>query len=354
MEIVAPKDFIEFSTNIKSNEKEFKNTLSQKLNNLNIKIINLKSIPQLNYESEFTKTQLDKISTFFKMFNDINELIPELSEKLKNNYFSLQVNQSYILLNIETKIKNIPNFSFILYNKDNLSLTYNEALYDIINNILKDNEYLKNEIKEQKEEISKLKNEIKDIKNIINMNINNFKEISNNIIDSKILHNIQDVQLISNWIKPNKKIQFKLLFRASRDGDRISTFTSKVSGKCPTLIIIKSNCGNKFGGFTSEQWNMTGYYSYKSDPTSFIFSIDKRKKYNLQEQNCPHSICGDPQHFAFGGGHDLTIWDNFTTNDNSKNYKYNFSYSMGEKYELTDGQNSFFVKELEVFEIDFE
>ena len=76
MDIEALNAFIEFSTNIKSNEKEFKITLSQKLNNLNIKIIDLISLPQLNFESEFTKTQLEKISTFFKMFNDINELIP--------------------------------------------------------------------------------------------------------------------------------------------------------------------------------------------------------------------------------------------------------------------------------------
>ena len=349
MESESSKAFIEFSTKIKSNEKEFKITLSQKLNNLNIKIIKLNSLPQLNFENEFTKTQLDKISKFFKMFDDINDLIPELSEKIKNNNYSLVINELYIQLNIETKIKNIQNFSLVIYKKDNLSQNNNETLYGIINNILKDNEFLKNEIKEQKEEILKLKNEIKEIKYTINMNIVNFNEI-----DSKILTNTSDIQLISNWIKPNKKIKFKLLFRSSRDGDRISTFTSKVSGKYPTLIIIKSNYGFKFGGFTSEQWNMTGSYSYKSDPTSFIFSIDKKKKYNLKDEECIYSICGDPQHFAFGGGHDLTVWDNFTTNDNSKDYICNFSYSMEEKYELTDGKNNFFVKELEVFEIDFE
>ena len=50
----------------------------------------------------------------------------------------------------------------------------------------------------------------------------------------------------------------------------------------------------------------------------------------------------------------MTIWDNFTTNNNSKDYRYNASYSMDEKYELTGGKNSFYVKELEVYGIDFE
>ena len=99
---------------------------------------------------------------------------------------------------------------------------------------------------------------------------------------------------------------------------------------------------------------MTGSYTYISDSSAFIFSIDKRKKYNLKNSSCSCSICGDPNHFAFGGGHDLTIWDNFTTNNNSKDYGYNHSYSMDEKYELTGGKNSFYVKELEVYEIDFE
>ena len=147
-------------------------------------------------------------------------------------------------------------------------------------------------------------------------------------------------------------MKFNLLFRASQDGDKISTFTKKVSGKCPTLIIIKSNCGFKFGGYTSEKWNMTGSYTYISDSSAFIFSIDKRKKYNVK--NTIYSICGDPNHFAFGGGHDLTILDNFTTNNNSKDYRYDFSYSMDEKYELTGGNNCFYVKELEVYEIVFE
>ena len=46
----------------------------------------------------------------------------------------------------------------------------------------------------------------------------------------------------------------------------------------------------------------------------------------LIDKNVDSAICGDPNHFAFGGGHDLTIWDKCTTNTNSKDYSYNFSY----------------------------
>lgn len=264
----APLPFLEFSTNIKSNNKDFQITLSQKLNNLLIKITQLNSNNSLNFESEFTKSQLDKISKFFRMFDDIRDLIPEISDKFKNNEFSFIENQSYIQLKIEYKIKNLQNFSLFINNKENFTSVNDDSLYDLINHVIKENEYLK-------KEISKLKNEIKEIKN--KLYVVKTLEESNNIIDSKILTKIEDIKLISNWIKPNKKLKFNLLYRSSRDGDRVSTFASKVSGKSPTLIIIKSKCGYKFGGYTSEQWNMSGSYTYKSDPSSFIFSIDKKK-----------------------------------------------------------------------------
>ena len=278
--------FLDFSTIIKKNEKEFKFTLTQEFGKLIIKIDNLSSLPIINYENEFTKSQLDKISKYFRLFDDVSELIPELFQKIKDNDFSLIDNKTNIILSFESKIKVVNNYSLIINNKENKN---NESINEILNNVLKDNEYLKNEIKEQKEEILKLKNEIKEIKNITK--VNKVNELPNNMMDSKILTKNEDIQLISNWIKPNNKKTFNLLYRASKDGDRISTFTSKVSGKSPTLIIIKSTSGFKFGGYTAEQWDMTGSYNYKSDSNSFIFSIDKRKKYNLKNRS--YSICGD-------------------------------------------------------------
>ena len=42
-------------------------------------------------------------------------------------------------------------------------------------------------------------------------------------------------------------MKFNLLYQVSRDGDRISTFTKKVSKKCPTIILIKTTENYKFG-----------------------------------------------------------------------------------------------------------
>ena len=66
------------------------------------------------------------------------------------------------------------------------------------------------------------------------------------------------------------------------------------------------------------------------------------------------AICGDPNHFAFGAGHDLTIWDNCTSSDNSKDYRYNHTYDTTQNYELTGGSQSFYVEELEVYQVIFD
>ena len=154
--------------------------------------------------------------------------------------------------------------------------------------------------------------------------------------------------MILNWINPNKNLSFKLLYQVSRDGDKISTFAEKVSGKYPTLVLVQTKSGFKFGGYTSVEWNMTGNYNYKKDESAFIFSIDKKKKYKLKDSSS--AICGDPKHFAFGGGHDISIYDKCTT-IKSKDYSSNHSYEMKEKYELTGGESSYYVQDLEVYQI---
>ena len=61
--------------------------------------------------------------------------------------------------------------------------------------------------------------------------------------ERNLLHLEKDV-----YLKPNS---WKLLYRASRDGDRGKHFHDKCDGICPVLVIIKSKeHGHVFGGFT--------------------------------------------------------------------------------------------------------
>ena len=133
---------------------------------------------------------------------------------------------------------------------------------------------MQKEIKELKDEITNLKKDIKELKQAKQKEIKEEKE--NNIIDSDILKNKEDKIMVCNWIRQNSKFKFNLLYKVSRDGDRISTFAEKVKGKAPTLILIKSKAGYKFGGYTSVEWDMTGNYTWKEDKFAFIFSINNK------------------------------------------------------------------------------
>ena len=62
--------------------------------------------------------------------------------------------------------------------------------------------------------------------------------------------------------------QWRLLFRASRDGFAPSAFHSRCDNKGPTVTVVNSD-GNIFGGFTDSSW------AGKTDNTAFdrVFSI---------------------------------------------------------------------------------
>ena len=186
----------------------------------------------------------------------------------------------------------------------NLVKKKEEDLNTIIENlcsIIKKQEEKINKLEEEKNEtnnkIKKLEeesnNKIKKLEEEFNKKIKQFEDKSNNKIkqieikdinnllkifkESNILNNKDEEIMISNWIKPNSKIKFNLLYQISRDGDNISTFYNKVNNKSPTLIIVKSKSGYKFGGYTTNTWESNS--GYKKDELAFLFSLNKKLKY---------------------------------------------------------------------------
>ena len=329
--------------------EDISNTLKDSINELNNIIV------KLNKSKEELKTKVQTI--FTKIRNILNEredeLLLEIDKKINNNYFSEDILK---------KSEKLPNkIKACLERGKKIDVEWNNGelnnlIYDCISieNNIKDVNIINENIKKYKikssiGKIQFISKEDEIIEIIRKFGKIYFGDIFN--VESDIIKNNEDKLMISNWINQNVGISLKLLYKVSRDGDRISTFIQKVSGISPTLILIQSKSGFKFGGYTSVEWNMSGSYTYKKDKSAFIFSIDKRKKYKLKREN--YAICGDPNHFAFGAGHDLTICDKCTTNNNSNDYLSNNSYEMPEKYELTGGNKSFYVQELEVYQVLF-
>jgi hypothetical protein len=82
-----------------------------------------------------------------------------------------------------------------------------------------------------------------------------------NIELQKQLVNLSDFSVGQKW---------ELKYRASRDGFAATDFHSNCDGIANTMTVIKTTCGNIFGGFTEKAWNSNKQWI--GDPKAMIFS----------------------------------------------------------------------------------
>ena len=92
------------------------------------------------------------------------------------------------------------------------------------------------------------------------------------------------LRTLIKWINPRKEIEMKLLFRMSRDGGDTSTFHKLCDNKGPTLTLFKIEDGDIIGIYTPLEWDCSE--SGKYDIDTFIFNLNKNKKYKKIEKNC--------------------------------------------------------------------
>lgn len=72
-----------------------------------------------------------------------------------------------------------------------------------------------------------------------------------------------------------KNFGFKLLYMATRDGDKVRDFHNKCDNNISVLILIKTNKNNRFGGYSEVGFNNNG--SELNDNKAFVFSLDKKR-----------------------------------------------------------------------------
>ena len=355
MNVESNTQSINHSINLEYEDKSYKIEISQKNNNLIISCTEINSFPVNKFGGIFSKASLEKLSRFFLLFDSIEESFPELINKIEKKEITMYVTEEFVQLTFKINIMNCKDFTLELTKKkDDLNSSVQSLCTTVIQlkednkKLEKENSQFRNEIIELKAEIENLQKDMKLVKDILFpvKEEDKYKEI---LSESKIIKSIEEKKLIMDWIKPNTEIKFNLLYQVSRDGDRITNFFSKVSNKNPTLVLVKSAIGNKFGGFTNEKWENNS--TYKKDENAFLFSIKKKKKYSINNKDC--AIYCSSNNFAFGNGHDLCIYDKCkTAYDNNYSY-FPFGYNGDEKTGLTCGEYNFFVNECEVFHVEF-
>ena len=98
----------------------------------------------------------------------------------------------------------------------------------------------------------------------------------------------KDFDLVNEHLKSiyeEKKIRYKLIYRASEDGAFGKIFKNKVSRTKRTLIIINTKNNKTFGGFTEALWNNSN--TTRKDEKAFCFSFDKNKIYKSKKYVYP-------------------------------------------------------------------
>ncbi len=308
------------------------------------------------YENYFSLEELKNLCKYFRIFENLNEVISMIEEEDLFNEKQInlkEVNEKvYLILKINKMGKGEEIIDLELNQK---YLTLDEICENLINEI----NYLKNkEIKSLKEEIKYLREE-NNKKNLIIKEIlewkNKMQKGMDNIIDSKIIKKEEELNLITNRLKQiesfkNKYITYELIFRATRDGNTPKDFHEKCDGIEKTITLVKTVKGLKFGGYISYKYNnKKGWIS--DDEDCFIFSINNMKIYNpiKGKKKYLFSQLSGPIFTAFGIKENLfeksTL--NIQTKDNANKYFSEFTSD----YEINGGENEFQAEEIEFFKI---
>ena len=310
--------------------------------------------------------------------SEINVLTNNVTE-LKNQINSLESTNNSNLNNIsllkENNINEVVKLNGIIskYQKENQDLKGSISYFQQENQKLKaycinfQQEYQK--LKTDRDNLQKEYKELLTIKNQLNEKVEKMKveikvfkdeKLKNKIDlfpgdDSKIIFSMSDIQFIIDYIKEaDKSFKFKnlkLLYRGSRDGDRTKTCHQLCDNKQNVLIIIQSDIGNIFGGYSKIGFKVNNKAEYLVDNNCFLFSYEYKNIYPSvkDKQNICHisDYCG----LCFTGS--LGFFDKFmNSNDNwidKSNIQDHFN-RLNEPCEMNGGKNKFRIQELEVFQ----
>lgn len=174
------------------------------------------------------------------------------------------------------------------------------------------------------------------------------REYNEKHFDSKIIKSYDEISFIIQLI-PRANFFFKRLYRATEDGDYFTSLVRKVGRVKGTIVIVETEEGHKFGGYTEEEWSTEGTVEIKEDPNAFLFSIDHKKKYPVSQKSTAIEI--NPDNLV-KFNRDLIISEHCLSNHkSSSSFPKGYSTLDTNANELTSGETMFKVKEIEIFEI---
>ena len=322
--------------------KEENGRMKLKLQNLQNKFESQKA------QSNELRIQIQQLSPLREKLSEIDSLKTQLLElnALKDKIKGLEELQ----FNKEENDLNKPNVDKYSYElevendsdeqkEENKKINQNkkfvtETKSDLINSIKKQNKNVR------QLEISK---ELETKKSKIKINE---KDEPNNI-KGEIFHSIEELKMVISKIKTRRgQLILNLIYKATVDSDRAEIFHKICDKAKRSIVLIETDNGRRFGGYTSVSWK--GKCLNKKDSSAFIFSFDKMKIYeNISGKK---AIGCYPKYGPIFLGCQIRIYDEAFKNGGST-FKKGINFRTDEDFVLTGGERLFKIKEIEVYEV---
>ncbi len=170
-------------------------------------------------------------------------------------------------------------------------------------------------------------------------------------LDSSFILTKDEVMILALMIESKDGV---LLYRATRDGFKASSFHSKCDGKAKTITIIKTKANYVFGGYTAASWDSNS--GFKTDADAYIYSLRRNgvsilSKHPISRSN--GAIFTDPLYGPhFGAVNGLHICNKSDVNkENYTNFKIETDSGMPSDTYLAGTSNNWLTDEIEVFQI---
>lgn len=351
-----------------SENKSFPLKISYNEEIINFEIEEKNSFPKNEYNLTYSLSELSKIDKYFLLFEKTEEVYDSFKKLYSDKNINLVEEDNQIKLIIHNTITNkdflmnIPKK--IIQVKDEIKELYNyiNILQGKINNLEEETKEIKLKNKMLEEKNSSYDNMIREclmkIENLEqklniyenNQNINktkitpNINDISMNFNKSRIIKK-EEVNVILDWIEFQPR-SFELILDSMVDGDLTNTFYDKCKNIKPLIIFFKSTDGYRFGGFSNEYWPNNGF---KKDAKSFIFSLDKKIKYNIKY---PDKAIYLENNYGFAFGENCIFIYNRSSTINSNLTSNTRTYCFHEKNDLNGGKSTFKISSYEVYKIN--
>ena len=306
-------------------------------------------------------------STYNSTYNEnkTNELINQLN-KMKKETEEQKIKINKIIFDLKNENERLKKENIILKNQ-NSKIDIDSIKQQFIDEQNKAANKFEQYRKKTEEEISQYQSEIEKLLNKINIleNENNkikieYEKLSKlsvykrrtklRIVKGEIIQNNEELEFLTQRIcKDHKKITLNLLYKATVDSDKAEVFHRKCDNTPSSLVLVKSNNNKRFGGFTTCNW--AGENIDKIDENAFVFSLDKKKIYDvIPDEN---AIGCYPQCGPIFLGCQIRIYDNAFENGGTT-FEKGMNFNTEEDFELTGGVQKFGIEEIEVYGVEIE